>query len=652
MTQLAAWIRTPVAQSLGWTLVHFVWEGAVLAAALWAMLRLFRAAPARRRYALACLTLAAMPAAFAITLAAIWALRPGVVAVPVHWAAAPLADAPIAAPAARFRWAMILDRLPWAVPVWAAGVAFFYARGLAGWVAVRRLRYRGVCAPAHEWQARLGQLCTRLGIARPVALLESCFTDAPVLIGYWRPVILLPLGCLTGLSAAQVECILLHELAHVMRHDYIVNLLQSLVEGLLFYHPAVWWVSRVVRAERENCCDDRVVEVIGDRRAYAATLALLEERRAPTAALAATGGNLMRRIRRLTMESRGAQTSRAPAASAAVLLAIFAAALTALPAKLPQVRHAHTRAPGPVAMAVAAATPAPQQAAAPLPTPYKKWLREDVAYIITDEERTAFLALSSDAERENFIDQFWQRRDPTPGTPENEFRDEHYRRIAYANEHFTGSVAGWKTDRGRTYIVYGPPDELDDHASGGAASTYPYQQWRYRYIEGVGTNIIVEFVDRDGTGDYQMTSDPSEKEKASTSYRKWLNEDAAYIITDEERAAFLKLASDEEREQFIGQFWQRRGEPFRAEHYRRIAYANEHYTAGIPGWKTDRGRIYVIYGPPDGIVDSSDSKSIFWIYLSIGGAGNTSAFIFEDSDGKGEFRLTHDPGEPGRKAPH
>ncbi|MEI9970671.1 MAG: M56 family metallopeptidase [Ignavibacteriota bacterium] len=118
--------------------------------------------------------------------------------------------------------------------------------------------------------------------------------------------ILLPLGCLTGLSVAQMECILLHELAHVARHDYLVNLLQSLVEGLLFYHPAVWWVSRAVRTERENCCDDRVVELMGDARAYAATLATLEQRRAlvPESALAATGGNLMKRIRRLTVDSR------------------------------------------------------------------------------------------------------------------------------------------------------------------------------------------------------------------------------------------------------------------------------------------------------------------------------------------------------------
>jgi GWxTD domain-containing protein len=358
----------------------------------------------------------------------------------------------------------------------------------------------------------------------------------------------------------------------------------------------------------------------------------------------------MKRIRRLTTESRGGQTPVAPAAAAAVLLAIFAAALTALPAKLPKVRHAHTPASAPLAaMAVAAAAPLPQQSAAPMSTPYRKWLLEDVVYIIADEERSAFVALTSDAEREKFIEQFWQRRDPTPGTPENEFRDEHYRRIAYANEHFAGGVAGWKTDRGRTYIVYGPPDEIDDHPSGGAASAYPYQQWRYRLIDGVGANIIVEFVDRDGSGDYRMTADPHEKEKASTPYRKWLNEDAAYIITDEERGAFVKLSSDEEREQFIESFWQRHGEPFRAEHYRRIAYANEHFSTGIPGWKTDRGRIYVIYGPPDAI-DSSDPRVIRWMYRRVEGMGNHT-LVFADSDGRGEFRLTNDPGAPRENVP-
>ena len=158
-----------------------------------------------------------------------------------------------------------------------------------------------------------------------------------------------------------------------------------------------------------------------------------------------------------------------------------------------------------------------------LATPYKKWLNEDVTYIITDEERSAFLRLQTDEERENFIEQFWLRRDPTPDTIENEFKEEHYRRIAYANEHFASGIPGWKTDRGRIYITYGPPDEIDDHSSGGTyerpteegggeTSTYPFQDWRYRYIEGVGTNVMIEFVDPTMSGEFHMTMDPSEKD--------------------------------------------------------------------------------------------------------------------------------------------
>jgi len=158
-----------------------------------------------------------------------------------------------------------------------------------------------------------------------------------------------------------------------------------------------------------------------------------------------------------------------------------------------------------------------------LETPYRKWLNEDVAYIITDEERTAFKRLQTDEEREQFIEQFWLRRDPTPDTVENEFKEEHYRRIAYANEHYASGIPGWKTDRGRMYITYGPADEIDSHPSGGTyerppeegggeTSTFPFEQWRYRYIEGVGTNIIIEFVDPTMTGEYRMTMDPSEKD--------------------------------------------------------------------------------------------------------------------------------------------
>ncbi|MGO9864309.1 MAG: GWxTD domain-containing protein [Terriglobales bacterium] len=154
---------------------------------------------------------------------------------------------------------------------------------------------------------------------------------------------------------------------------------------------------------------------------------------------------------------------------------------------------------------------------------YRKWLDEDVRWIITDEERSTFMQLSNDEERDQFIEAFWQRRDPTPDTEENEFKEEHYRRIAYANEHFAAGIPGWKSDRGRIYIVYGPADEIESHPSGGSyerpmeegggeTSTFPFEQWRYRYIEGIGQEIIIEFVDSCMCGDYHMTIDRSEKD--------------------------------------------------------------------------------------------------------------------------------------------
>src|SRR6202142_904094 len=154
---------------------------------------------------------------------------------------------------------------------------------------------------------------------------------------------------------------------------------------------------------------------------------------------------------------------------------------------------------------------------------YKKWLDEDVRWIITDEEQKAFMQLSNDEERDQFIEAFWQRRDPTPDTEENEFKEEHYRRIAYANEHYAAGIPGWKSDRGRIYIVFGPADEVESHPSGGSyerpmeegggeTSTFPFEQWRYRYIEGIGQEIIIEFVDTCMCGDYHMTMDRSEKD--------------------------------------------------------------------------------------------------------------------------------------------
>jgi GWxTD domain-containing protein len=154
---------------------------------------------------------------------------------------------------------------------------------------------------------------------------------------------------------------------------------------------------------------------------------------------------------------------------------------------------------------------------------YKRWVDEDVRWIITDEERKTFNALKTDDEREQFIEQFWLRRDPDPDTDVNEYREEYYQRIAYANEHFTSGIPGWKTDRGRIYIMFGPPHEKESHPSGGSydrpvwegggtTSTYPFEIWWYRYLEGVGSDVEIEFVDPTGSGEYRIARDPNEKD--------------------------------------------------------------------------------------------------------------------------------------------
>jgi GWxTD domain-containing protein len=520
VTLVETWVQTPLAQAIGWTLVHSLWEGAVvalvLAAALWAI------RSSRARYAAACLAMLAMLAGFGFTFARLMPQQPS------H--AAAIANARGALLPAGFEEPRSLvqrraaDFLPWLAPFWMAGVAIFHLRSLASWMAARHLRRTGVCLAPDIWRERLDRLGARLRLSRPVMLLESCLAEVPVVIGYVRPAILMPVGLLAGLPAGQIESILLHELAHIRRYDYLVNLLQASVEGFLFYHPAVWWISGLIRAERENCCDDLVVATNGDAHEYAAALATLEQNRwsAHEAAPAATGGNLMQRIRRLLDRPEAPRRALTPVFSAGIL------ALTA-------------------AVVVLAAWQQQPQAPPPPATPYTKWLTEDVAYIITDQERAAFKRLPTDEEREHFIEQFWLRRDPTPGTPRNEFKEEHYRRIAYANQHYADArISGWKTDRGRIYIVYGPADEIETRPSGGA-TTYPSEQWRYSFIDGVGTNIIIEFVDPTGTGEYRMTLDPSEKDALLS----LLGPSGGHVFASSERGARVTVVITSDRRMLV-----------------------------------------------------------------------------------------------------
>jgi GWxTD domain-containing protein len=197
-------------------------------------------------------------------------------------------------------------------------------------------------------------------------------------------------------------------------------------------------------------------------------------------ALAATGGSLVKRVKRLLDQPEGPRGMLAPALSALVLMVTMVAGLAAW-----------------------------QPPAAKADNQYDHWLKEDVVYIIQDRERAAFKGLGTDQERDHFIEQFWERRNPVPGSAVNDFKEEHYRRIGYANTRFSSPrLDGWKTDRGRIYIIYGPPDEIESHPSPANAAA-PYEQWKYRVIQGIGENVIIDFVDEARTGEYRMKMDPN-----------------------------------------------------------------------------------------------------------------------------------------------
>lgn len=476
MNLLDAWVSTPLASALGWTLVHSMWQGAIVSGALGAVLLATRSP--RIRYAAACVAALAILIAFGITLVHLCADVTKVSSTPppassiIHSASAFAGDD--ATPAKLFAL------VPWLSPIWIAGVWTCYIWQIASCIGARSLRHRGVCRASREWQERVAQFSARLRVSRRVLLLESCLVEAPAVLGHFRPVILMPIGLLAGLPPSQIEAILLHELAHIRRCDYLIHVFERLVAGLFFYHPAIWWIFRVVQAEREHCCDDIAVAISGDTHDYASALAALEQNRGPAHAIAASGGNLVNRIHRLLYPAQ--QAAPSPSFGAALLIATAAIAVAAW------------------------ANPQDARPQHPSTDRYEKWLNEEVVYIIAPEERTAFERLTTDAERDRFIEQFWLRRDPTPGTPANEFQQEHYRRIAYANQRFATASGkpGWQTDRGRIYILYGPPDEIESHPNGRADVTYPVESWRYRYLESLGPNATFTFLDRERNRDYHL----------------------------------------------------------------------------------------------------------------------------------------------------
>jgi beta-lactamase regulating signal transducer with metallopeptidase domain len=293
-------LNQPWTERLGWTLLHFLWQG-ILVAALYALARALAGGriSARGRYTIACASLLAMTVAPALTY---WWLGNSGQAARIgdltDWGARQLAPgvaySPVTDP-----WQ---QAMPGIVMAWFAGAAACSLRLLMAFISAAALRRSRHAPVLTEWQQTLDRLIERMHVSRSVRLLATDRVDSPSVIGWLRPVILAPVGVLCGLAPEQVEALLAHELAHVRRHDYLVNVLQGIAESLLFYHPAVWWISNQIRAEREHCCDDLAVAASGDVLVYARALAELESMRPAhlKAALSANDGSLLRRIRRLT----------------------------------------------------------------------------------------------------------------------------------------------------------------------------------------------------------------------------------------------------------------------------------------------------------------------------------------------------------------
>jgi beta-lactamase regulating signal transducer with metallopeptidase domain/protocatechuate 3,4-dioxygenase beta subunit len=348
-------VSQPWVQRLGWTLVHFLWQGTAIAI-LYAALRqlLGRSLSAQGRYVLGCVALAAMAVAPPLTFLLI-PKAGGSVAPVVAWNISAAG------------WQQLL---PGVVAAWLLGVVAFSIRLFAGWRFTARLRATSHPAPP-EWQQTLERIAVRVGASRPTRLLVSSLVEIPTVIGWLRPVILLPVSLLTGLPMEHIGALLAHELAHVRRHDYLVSILQSIAEAALFYHPAVWWVSGQIRAEREICCDDLAVAAGGDVLTYARALAELEARRSPRLrpALAADGGSLLQRIRRLAGESQPLSRNLPGPGTAWALILLWLAGIGAAAihaSQTPAPRAIDIMPPLPPWAASGAPTPAPQAPPRPM----------------------------------------------------------------------------------------------------------------------------------------------------------------------------------------------------------------------------------------------------------------------------------------------
>lgn len=334
-----ALLTSPVIEALGRSLLHFLWQGTVLGLALWSVQlmlpgSLSRQRSARIRYIAACFAMLLMVLSLAATVVHYYPSHTDVTRTvlrsPAQAVRSSAGDSLLPAPVPAAAGEVGLDG--WIVCFWLAGVLTLSVRFAGGWVRAQLMKRRGRQAVSPELGEMFERLRQQLHVSMHVRLFVSSVARVPMVIGWIRPYILLPVTAITGLTDIQLRLVLAHELSHIRRYDYLINLLQTAVETALFYHPAVWWVSHQLRVERENCCDDHAIDLCGDPAAYAGALAQLEEFRlqTPEAAVAATGGALLRRVHRVLEPASGTHTRSQSLAAA--MVAIFVMGIVAVPA--------------------------------------------------------------------------------------------------------------------------------------------------------------------------------------------------------------------------------------------------------------------------------------------------------------------------------
>lgn len=339
--------------------------------------------------------------------------------------------------------------------------------------------------------------------SRPVenGVRESDLVRVPLTVGVFRPVVLLPPDW-RDWPERKLRAVISHEQAHVAERDSLRQLAASIYRSLAWFHPLAWWLRAEIAELAEAASDDAALAAGEDRARYAEMLLGFIERTPRRVrwegVTMATRQTRMRRIDRILDQNR--KLSRPSSGRVAAVLILGALPLIYIATATRPV-WAQTRATG---------LPAPPLMPGNLKVcggnaAWAAWLNQDVAYIITGGERQAFERLGTEEECAKFAEQFWLRRDPTPGTPKNEFKEEHYRRIAYANQHFASArLPGWQTDRGRVYITYGPPDEIESHSSGNQQIQVPFDEWLYRDIP-LGTNVVFQFVDASMSNAYRLS---------------------------------------------------------------------------------------------------------------------------------------------------